>query len=102
MAKKVPTLDPKDCELGYYWDSISFQTWIDDNISNYRLKSLLEVASRSVFGADPCEMSFLFFLWYTNQSQSFENLINANNGLQEKKTKLGTQHFSKFLATKIE
>jgi hypothetical protein len=34
MAKKVSTLDPKDCYLGYYWDSMTTQTWIDNNISN--------------------------------------------------------------------
>lgn len=34
MAKKVPTLDPKDCQLGYYWDSITIQSWIDNNVAN--------------------------------------------------------------------
>ena len=34
MARKVSTLNPKDCELGYYWDSMSVQTWVDQNISN--------------------------------------------------------------------
>jgi len=34
MAKKVPTLDPRSCQLGFHWDSITTQTWIDDNITN--------------------------------------------------------------------
>ena len=56
---------------------------------------------RTVFGVDPCEISFLFFLWYVHQSRDFDNLININKGLQEKKTKLGTQHFSLFLAEEV-
>jgi len=55
---------------------------------------MIEIAVRSIFGADPCEISFLFFLWYVHQSRDFDNLININKGLQQKTTKLGTQHFS--------
>ena len=34
MAKKVPTLDPKDCQLGYYWDTMTTQSWIDNNVTS--------------------------------------------------------------------
>ena len=62
---------------------------------------MIEIACRSIFGAEPCEMSFLFFLWYVHQIKDFDNLINIKNGLQDKKSKLGTQHFSKYLAEQI-
>jgi hypothetical protein len=62
---------------------------------------MIEVAIRTVFGTDPCEISFLFFLWYVNQSKDFDNLINIHNGLQEKTTKKGTQFFSIYLAEQI-
>jgi monoamine oxidase len=101
MSKKVPTLDPKDSELGYYWDTMSTQTWIDDNIKIDRVKVMVEVATRSIFGAEPCEISFLFFLWYVHQNKDFDNLINIKNGLQGFKTKLGTQHMSKYLQQQI-
>lgn len=102
MSKKVSTLDPKDCELGYLWDSMSAQTWLDQNIHHQRVKVMFEITCRTIYGAEPSEMSFLFFLWYTRQNVDLDNLINADNGLQEYKTKLGTQHFSKFLAEKIQ
>jgi hypothetical protein len=47
-------------------------------------------------------MSFLYFLWYVSQNKDFDNLINTHQGLQEKTTKLGTQHFSFFLKKQIE
>jgi hypothetical protein len=41
MANKVPTLNPKDCEMGYQWDAISAQTWIDRNVRNRQVKAIL-------------------------------------------------------------
>lgn len=82
MARKVPTLDPKACELGYYWDSMTLQSWMDSNISNERIRVMVELAIRSIWGADPCEISFLFFLWNVHQNKDFDNLINMENGLQ--------------------
>ena len=29
LAQKVPLDDPKSCPLGYKWDSMTLQTWID-------------------------------------------------------------------------
>jgi hypothetical protein len=43
-------------------------------------------------------MSLLYFLWYVHQSKDFYNLINVHHGLQQMKTKLGTQHFSHYLS----
>jgi hypothetical protein len=37
-----------------------------------------------------------------NQSKDFDNIINIENGLQEKKTKLGTQHMSIYLGEQIK
>ena len=31
MSQKLPLDNPKNCPLGYKWDSITAQKWIDDN-----------------------------------------------------------------------
>jgi hypothetical protein len=41
MAHKVPTLNPRDCELGYYWDSITVQSWVNKNISFTKVKVMI-------------------------------------------------------------
>lgn len=41
MARKVPILNPRDCELGHYWDSMTIQTWIDKNIWFTKVKVML-------------------------------------------------------------
>lgn len=102
MAKKVPTLNPGDCELGHKWDSITLQSWLDQNVWFTKLKVMVEAAIRVILGVELCEVSLLYFLYYVNQSKDFDNLINVENGLQEKKTKLGTQHMSIYLGEQIK
>lgn len=51
MAKKVSTLNPKDCDLGYQWDAITVQTWVDQNVRNKKIQLMIVIACRSVFGA---------------------------------------------------
>lgn len=29
LVQKVPTLNPRDCPMGYKWDSMTAQTWMD-------------------------------------------------------------------------
>ena len=41
MANKVPTLNPKDCEMGYEWDAISAKAWLDQNIGNKYVKVIV-------------------------------------------------------------
>jgi hypothetical protein len=41
MASKVPILNPRDCELGYYWDSMTIQSWIDNNVSFTKVKAMI-------------------------------------------------------------
>lgn len=101
MSKKVSTLSPKDCELGYQWDAISTQTWLNDNVRSKKVKAILELSFKSTIGAELTQMSFLYLLWFVHQNKDFDNLVSIKNGLQEKKTKLGTQHLSKYLAEVI-
>ena len=38
MAQKVPLDDPKSCPLGYKWDSMTLQNWIDENTWSTKAK----------------------------------------------------------------
>ncbi len=54
MAKRVCTLNPRDCELGYQWDAITVQTWLDQNVRSKKIQVMIVIACRSIFGAEPC------------------------------------------------
>jgi hypothetical protein len=51
MARKVSTLNPKDCDMGYHWDSMSVHTWINQNVRSPKIKVMIELACRSILGA---------------------------------------------------
>ena len=99
MARKVPTLNPADCELGHQWDSITLQNWLDQNIWFTNSKVMIEAGVRSLLGVELCEVSLLYGLYYLNQSKVLDNV---ENGLKMKKTKLGTQHMSIYLGEQIK
>jgi monoamine oxidase len=66
------------------------------------VKKLIEAAVRAIFGVEPSEISMLFFLWYTHQSESFSNLIEIENGNQDRKLIYGSQYLSSYLSQEIE
>ena len=101
MAKKLRLDYPKNCPLGYKWDSITVQNWIDKNVYSSKIKVMLEGAIRVILGVQLTQISLLHLLYYTKQSNGFESMISVENGLQEKKTEKGTQHMSLFLGDKI-
>jgi len=50
MAQKVPSLNPRDCPLGHYWDSITLKSWLDQNVRFDKLKLMIEGAVRVIMG----------------------------------------------------
>ena len=41
MASKVPLSNPRDCPLGYHWDSITAQTWVEANLRSTKTRVML-------------------------------------------------------------
>lgn len=68
MAKKVPLLDPKNCEMGNYWDSLTVQTWVEKNIWSEKVRLMFATAIRIILGSELSEVSFLYFLWFVHQN----------------------------------
>lgn len=68
MAKKVPLLDPKNCEMGNYWDSLTVQTWMEKNVWSEKVRLMFATAIRIILGSELSEVSFLYFLWFVHQN----------------------------------
>lgn len=102
LAKQVPCDKPFEAEKAKLWDSMTVQSWIDDQLVDVKLKKLVEVVIRAVFGVEPSEVSLLFVLWYTHQSGSFENLVEIKNANQEKKMRLGAGNISNSMLEKLK
>ncbi|MEQ2256611.1 hypothetical protein ILYODFUR_025893, partial [Ilyodon furcidens] len=66
------------------------------------MKEQIGVCSRSVFGVEPCQMSFLFFLMYAAAAGGLLALLESTPGCaQEFKIKGGTQQLSECLAQRV-
>lgn len=83
LSKLVPKDSPQLCQFASQWDSITFQTWIDQNVSSEKVRKNIQVDCSSTIGAEPSEVSFLFFLWYVHQNTDFDSLLDVVGGLQE-------------------
>ncbi|KAK7896639.1 hypothetical protein WMY93_021964 [Mugilogobius chulae] len=93
-----PTLTPNAVEL----DSMTLHSYIQQQAWTQEFKEELELCSRSVFGAEPAQMSLLFFLMYAAAAGGLLPLLESTPGsAQEFKVKGGTQQLSKRLAERV-
>lgn len=101
-AKEVPCEKPYNAPKAVEWDSITLQQYVDQNVIDVKIKKLVEVACRGVLGVEPCEVSFLHFLWYIHQSETFENLVEIDNANQQYKLAHGSSRLSTFMLSEME
>nr|XP_054600115.1 probable flavin-containing monoamine oxidase A [Nothobranchius furzeri]XP_054600116.1 probable flavin-containing monoamine oxidase A [Nothobranchius furzeri] len=93
-----PLKTPNAVEL----DSMTLHSYIEQHAWTAELKEQIGVCSRSVFGMEPSQMSFLFFLMYSAAAGGLLALLESTPGCaQEFKIKGGTQQLSKCLAERV-
>lgn len=93
-----PSRTPNAVEL----DSMTLHSYIEQHAWTAGLKDMMGVCSRSVFGTEPSQMSFLYFLMYATAAGGLMPLLETNAGsAQEFKIKGGTQQLSECLAERI-
>jgi len=91
MATEVPLEAPWTAPRAAEWDSLTFQSWIDDNAVTPSGKALLQLAIEAVFSAQPRDLSLLAVLFYIHSAGSLENLINTEGGAQDSRITGGSQ-----------
>ncbi|XP_074546838.1 putative flavin-containing monoamine oxidase A [Halichoeres trimaculatus] len=80
-------------------DSMTLHSYIEQHAWTKGLKEELGTCCRSVFGCEPAQMSFLFFLVYATAGGGLLPLLESTPGsAQELKIKGGTQQLSERLA----
>ena len=101
MASQVPVDDPTLAPNALAWDSMTFQSWIDQNIVTPGGKSLLQLTIESVFSVQPRDTSLLHVLFYIASAGSLENLINTADGAQDSRVVGGSQLISVRMAQQL-
>jgi len=91
MANKVPLDAPWNAPKAAEWDSQSFQTWMDKNISLADARALMHTACLALLCAEPSEISLLFMLWYIRSGGGLTSLLSTTGGAQQDRVVGGSQ-----------
>ena len=107
MAKEINVSAPWNHPKALEWDSTTFSSWLDSVTPLPSARSLLDVATTSVFSAEAREISLLYAIAYTASAGNettpgtLERLIGTTDGAQESRIKGGTQLLAEKLAERL-
>ncbi|XP_035391620.1 probable flavin-containing monoamine oxidase A [Electrophorus electricus] len=102
LCKTVSVEDPMTTPNAQQLDSMTLQSFMDRNIWTTELIEEIGLCSRSVFGVEPSQLSFLYFLMYSTSAGGIMRLLESTPGsAQEFKVKGGTQQLSERLAEQV-
>ena len=93
MAQTVPLDAPYTAANAQEWDSMTVQTWAEQNITSADARALFALAVEAILSVEPRDVSFLYFLFYVHSAGNTNALIaNAGTGgAQDFRVSGGTQ-----------
>jgi monoamine oxidase len=107
MSQEVPVDAPWTAPKAAAWDATSLHDWVNDNTVNPATANLLLAYIQPLIGADPRDVSLLFFLWYlatagneTNPG-TFERSAGTAGGAQDSRFVGGSQQIPLRLAARL-
>jgi len=101
LASRVPLDDPWRLQEASKWDSISLQRFVDDRIWTDVAKRVIAMVVSVVFGCEPCDISFLYFLYYVRAAGGLVALTEVKGGAQEYRIAGGAGQLCSRLASAI-
>lgn len=101
LASSIPASHPETHGASSEWDSISLEAWKQSHMWTGTAKESLDAACRMIFGCEPSEISFLYFLFYVKSNGGLMMLLDIEGGAQEKRIVHGSQQISTQLAARI-
>jgi monoamine oxidase len=107
MATSVPVGAPWSASNAAEWDGQTLESWINSNSFTPRFKSLIPIATRPIFGAEPRELSLLFVLFYIASSGNeknpgtFERNFDTRGGAQQNRFIGGSQTIALKIARQL-
>jgi monoamine oxidase len=83
------------------FDAMTLQTWLDEHTHTDGAMSFMVSLIRSVFCAEPADLSFLFCLFYLRSGGNLEELTTFRNGAQQRLFVGGVHQLSQRMADKL-
>jgi monoamine oxidase len=103
MAQTVPLDAPWTAASAQEWDSMTAETWAQQNITTAGGRKLFALAVEAVLSVEPRDVSFLYFLFYAHAAGSVEQLLNnaGQGGAQDFRVSGGTQGIAVVAANRL-
>ncbi len=103
MAQTVPLDAPWTAPNATTWDSMTADTWAQENIKTSDGQKLYSLAVDAVFSMLPRDVSFLYFLFYVHAAGGINALVaNAGQGgAQDFRVRGGTQGIAIKIANQL-
>jgi monoamine oxidase len=94
LAKKVPVDEPWRAPNAAAQDSVTVESALRTRAPTKAARGVIDAAIRVIFGADPSEISLLYFLFYLRSGGGLMSLVEIENGAQETRFVDGSQSVS--------
>lgn len=91
LCKRVPPEAPHDAPEADDWDAQTVESWKRRYTKRGDVRKVVDVAVRTVFGAEASELSLLFFMSYLNAAGGLTRIIEAKDGAQQDRFVEGSQ-----------
>lgn len=101
MRKEVDPSFPYAGAAAARWDAMTLESWKQRWIKSGEVSRMLDAAVRVVFGVEPCELSMLQFLHYSQSSGGFMRLLEIDGGAQQDRIVGGAQQLATRLADQL-
>jgi monoamine oxidase len=103
MAQTVPLDRPWTAPDAGTWDSMTCETWSEQNISSADGQKLFALAVEVILSVEPRDVSLLYFLFYVHGAGGIEPLLNnaGTGGAQDFRVSRGTQGIAVKMADQL-
>ncbi len=100
-ASSIDPAKPWAAPRAERWDSLTFHSWIRENVNSVGAQKLLDLACLSLFSVESRDVSFLHMLFYIRSAGDLNALLNTGGGAQERQLTGGSQRLPEGLAAKL-
>jgi monoamine oxidase len=101
QADRVPLAHPAAAAAAEDWDRRTLEDWLRQWPLSRPIRGSFDAAVRAIFGAEPCELSLLYFLFYLKSGGGLEAHTDAASGAQQEFFVGGAQALAEFMATRL-
>jgi monoamine oxidase len=101
LRKQVKPDAPWEHPKAAAWDATTVEAWFRSIVPSRRVLDFARPGVRTVFGADPGELSMLHFLTYVSSADGFMRLVDIVGGFQQDRILEGAQTVSERLTDQV-